>query len=79
MRVLQVKDRPTTLARALAELGRIIKTLHRLGYVDSKEKRRRIPSSTSTSSADTPSTCRQPSETARSGHSATLVPNRTSA
>jgi TnpA family transposase len=42
MRVLQVKDRPTTLARALAELGRIIKTLHMLGYLDSKEKRRRI-------------------------------------
>jgi TnpA family transposase len=42
MRVLQVKDRPTTLARALAELGRIIKTLHMLGYVDSKDKRRRI-------------------------------------
>ena len=42
MRVLQVKDRPTTLARALAELGRIIKTLPLLGYIDSKEKRRRI-------------------------------------
>lgn len=42
IRVLQVKDRPTTLARALAELGRIIKTLHMLGYIDSKEKRRRI-------------------------------------
>jgi TnpA family transposase len=42
MRALQVKDRPTTLARALAELGRIVKTLHLLGYVDSKEKRRRI-------------------------------------
>jgi TnpA family transposase len=42
MRVLQVKDRPTTLARALAELGRVIKTLHMLGYIDSKEKRRRI-------------------------------------
>jgi TnpA family transposase len=42
MRVLQVKDHPTTLARALAELGRIVKTLHLLGYVDSKEKRRRI-------------------------------------
>ena len=42
MRVLQVRERPTTLARALAELGRIIKTLHMLGYVDSKEKRRRI-------------------------------------
>ena len=42
MRVLQMKDRPTTLARALAELGRVIKTLHMLGYIDSKEKRRRI-------------------------------------
>ncbi|HVI37448.1 MAG TPA: Tn3 family transposase [Gaiellales bacterium] len=42
MRVLQVKDRPTTLARALAELGRIVETMHMLGYVDSKEKRRRI-------------------------------------
>jgi TnpA family transposase len=42
MRVLQIKDRPTTLARALAELGRIVKTLHMLGYVDSKENRRRI-------------------------------------
>lgn len=42
LRVLQVKDRPTTLARALAELGRIVKTLHMLGYVDSKENRRRI-------------------------------------
>ena len=159
MRVLQVKDRPTTLARALAELGRIIKTLHMLGYIDSKEKRRRIltqlnrqefrhrlarrvchgdrgeirkayrqeqeeqlgalgltlnaialwnstyiqaastssparvgtsakptspgsrrsPSSTSTSSADTPSTCRRPSRMVPSAHSGTLVPNRTSA
>jgi TnpA family transposase len=34
MRVLQVRDR--------AELGRIIKTLHMLGDLDSKEKRRRI-------------------------------------
>lgn len=42
MRVLQVKDRTTTLARALAELGRIVKTMHMLGYVDSKEKHRRI-------------------------------------
>jgi TnpA family transposase len=42
MRVLQVNDRPTTPARALAALGRIIKALHMLGYVDSKEKRRRI-------------------------------------
>lgn len=42
MRVLQVKDRPTTLAKAVAELGRIVKTLHMLGYIDSEETRRRI-------------------------------------
>jgi TnpA family transposase len=42
MRTLQVKDRPTTLARALAELGRIIKTLHILRYVDDRPFRRRI-------------------------------------
>ena len=42
MRTLQVKDQPTTLARALAELGRIIKTLHILRYVDDKPFRRRI-------------------------------------
>lgn len=42
MRVLQIKDRPTALARALAELGRLIKTLHVLNYIDDPEKRRRI-------------------------------------
>ncbi len=42
MRMLQVKDRPTGLARALAELARIVKTLHVLGYVHDEEKRRRI-------------------------------------
>lgn len=42
MRMLQVKDRPTSLARALAELGRIVKTLHVLGYVHDEEKRRSI-------------------------------------
>ena len=34
MRTLQIKDRPTTLARALSELGRIVKTLHILRYID---------------------------------------------
>ena len=34
MRMLQVKDRPTTLAKALSELGRITKTLHILRYID---------------------------------------------
>jgi TnpA family transposase len=42
MRMLQVKDRPTTLARALGELGRIIKSLHLLGYIDDEGKRRAI-------------------------------------
>ena len=42
MRTLQVKDQPTTLARALAELGRIIKTLHILRYVDDKPFQQRI-------------------------------------
>ena len=42
MRMLQVKDRPTTLAKALAELGRIIKTLHVLRYIDDQQFRRRI-------------------------------------
>jgi TnpA family transposase len=42
MRMLQVKDRPTALARALGELGRVIKSLHLLGYVDDEGKRRAI-------------------------------------
>lgn len=42
MRILQVKERLTPLARALAELGRIIKTIHVLDYVDDADKRRRI-------------------------------------
>ena len=35
-------DRPTTLAKALSELGRIIKTLHILRYIDDRSFRRRI-------------------------------------
>ncbi len=42
MRTLQVKDNPTTLARALTELGRIIKSLHVLRYIDDPAFRRRI-------------------------------------
>jgi TnpA family transposase len=42
MRMAQVKDRPTTLARALTELGRIIKTLHILHYIDDQAFRQRI-------------------------------------
>lgn len=42
MRILQVRDRPTTLAKALMHLGRLIKSLHILNYVDDADFRRRI-------------------------------------
>ena len=42
MRTLQVRDKPTTLARALSEVGRIAKTVHILRYVDDPTFRRRI-------------------------------------
>ena len=40
MRTLQVGDRPTRLAQALAEFGRIEKTLHVLTYLDDETRRR---------------------------------------
>ena len=42
MRTLQTNDRPTRLARALEELGRIVKTLYLLTYIDDDAYRRRI-------------------------------------
>lgn len=42
MRILQVRDRPTTLSKALMHLGRLIKTLHVLNYIDDEDFRRRI-------------------------------------
>ncbi len=42
MRTLQVGDRPTQLAQAVAELGRIEKTLHTLNYIDDESRRRAI-------------------------------------
>jgi TnpA family transposase len=42
MRTLQIGDRPTKLAQAVAELGRIDKTIHALTYIDDEAKRRRI-------------------------------------
>jgi len=42
MRTLQVRDQPTSLARALSELGRIAKTIHILHYIDDPAFRRRI-------------------------------------
>jgi TnpA family transposase len=41
-RTLQTGNSPTKLARALAELGRIIKTMHLLTYFDDETYRRRI-------------------------------------
>ena len=41
MRTLQVGDRPTKLAQAVAELGRIDKTIHALSTIDDEPKRRR--------------------------------------
>ncbi len=40
MRTLQAGDRPTRLAQAIAEYGRIDKTLHTLTYIDDEAKRR---------------------------------------
>jgi TnpA family transposase len=40
MRTLQIGDRPTRLAQALAEFGRIDKTLHILTFIDDATKRR---------------------------------------
>jgi TnpA family transposase len=42
MRTLQIGDRPTRLAQAVAELGRLDKTIHALNYIDDETKRRRI-------------------------------------
>jgi TnpA family transposase len=41
MRTLLVGERPTRLAQAIAEFGRIDKTLHTLNYIDDETKRRR--------------------------------------
>ena len=41
-RVLQTNDRPTKLARALQELGRLVKSLYLLRYIDDHRFRRRI-------------------------------------
>ena len=40
MRTLQVGENPTRLAQAIAEFGRIDKTLHSLRYIDDKDMRR---------------------------------------
>ena len=41
MRTLRIGERPTKLAQAVAELGRIDKTIHCLTYIDDEAKRRR--------------------------------------
>ncbi len=40
IRTLQIGDRPTRLAQALAEFGRIDKTLHILNYINDEDQRR---------------------------------------
>jgi TnpA family transposase len=40
MRTLQVADKPTSLAKAIAEIGRIDKTIHMLNYLHDKSFRR---------------------------------------
>jgi TnpA family transposase len=40
MRTLQIGNKPTRLAQAIAEYGRIDKTLHTLSYIDDEVKRR---------------------------------------
>lgn len=40
MRTLQVDERPTRLAQAIAEIGRIDKTIHTLNYLDDELRRR---------------------------------------
>ena len=42
IRTLQTKDRPTRLARALEEVGRLVKTLYLLRFIDDEGYRRRI-------------------------------------
>lgn len=42
MRALQRGNQPSTLAKAIGELGRIAKTLYLLNYVDDEDYRRRI-------------------------------------
>lgn len=42
IRTLQSSERPSTLAKALTELGRIAKTLYLLNYIDDSAYRRRI-------------------------------------
>ena len=42
IRTLQTKDRPTRLARALEEVGRLVKTLYLLRFIDDEAYRRRI-------------------------------------
>jgi len=41
-RVLQTNDRPTKLAHALQELGRLVKALYLLRFIDDESYRRRI-------------------------------------
>jgi TnpA family transposase len=41
MRTIQIGDKPTKFAQAVAERGRIDKTIHALTFIDDENKRRR--------------------------------------
>lgn len=40
MRTLQVDERPTPMAQAIAQIGRIDKTIHTLNFIDDENRRR---------------------------------------
>lgn len=40
MRTLQIDERPTRLAQAIAEVGRIDKTIYTLNFIDDEMRRR---------------------------------------
>ena len=66
---LQVDERPTKLAQAVAEIGRVDKTLHALAYLDDEEQRRHILSQLNRGE-DRHRLARAASSTANAGNSA---------
>ncbi|VVE54456.1 hypothetical protein PSP20601_04910 [Pandoraea sputorum] len=40
MRTLQIAERPTSVAQAIAEIGRIDNTIHTLNFIEDKSRRR---------------------------------------
>jgi hypothetical protein len=84
MRVLQGGGRQSRLGRAVAELGRVAKTLHLLSWIDREEHRRQFPGSPSFSTARwskrrrpdaTPSDWSWPPGDARKAEEAQVIPD----